>query len=120
MSEGCTTVGDRNRPLAFGEWDPFRGAREEDALNKFRGEDEWGPKRPKRKMGDVWTIIGALAGMIAGGILGYLVNPVIAVLGVVGGGILGVLAGSVVTSLTRKRIKDRIQREHRSRMRGGR
>jgi uncharacterized membrane protein len=77
------------------------------------GEDEWGPKRPKRKMGDIWTIVGALAGMIAGGLLGYLVNPVIAVLGIVGGGIVGALIGSMVTSLTRKRKKESIQRDRR-------
>jgi hypothetical protein len=93
------------------ELDPFRADREENALNKFRDQDGWGPRRPRKKTGDVWVIVGAVFGMVGGGFAGYQVNPVIALLGAIAGGVIGAFAGSGVASVARMRRKQKILRD---------
>ena len=102
-----------NRGVVLAELDPFRASREEAALEKFRDKDGWGPRRPKKKAGDAWIIIGALLGIAGGAIGGFLINPAIGVLGIIGGGVIGALAGSGIASLARGRRKTRLLR-HRS------
>jgi hypothetical protein len=106
-----------NLPV-LAELDPFRASREAEAVERFRGEDGWGPRRPKRKLGDAWVMIGALAGIIAGGILGYQVGIVTAFLGIIAGGIVGALLGSLVRAVVRRRAKERIVERHRTHRRG--
>ena len=96
------------------EADPFRASREEAALEKVRGEDGWGPRRPKRKAGDAWILVGAVVGIIAGAALGYLVNFAVAVIGFFAGGVLGALVGSRIASVARARRKARLLRERQS------
>jgi len=76
---------------------------------KFRGEDRWGEQAPKKRPGDIYVIIGAAAGMVGGGILGYFVNPFMALVGVVAGGVVGAVTGRLLLSLLRKRKKSRSQ-----------
>ncbi len=87
----------------MGEWEPQRVAIEESVVLKMRGEDGWGPKRPQPRAGDRYIIIGASAGMIAGGVGGFLLNIVMALIGVVVVGVVGALAGSFVRSLVIRR-----------------
>ena len=103
MSNECVANAVMTYGAFLAELDPFRAMREEQALRQFRDEDKWGPKRPKKKRGDIWIMVGTVLGMAGGGILGYSVNPVMAVLGVVGGGVVGALVGSAAAALTRKR-----------------
>ena len=59
------------------------------ALAQFRDQDGWGPKRPRKKAGDVWIIVGTLLGIVAGAIGGYQISPFVAILGIIAGGVIG-------------------------------
>jgi len=93
----------------MGEWDPHRGAMEQNALLKYRREDNWGPKPPKRRAGDMFIVVGAIAGMVLGGVLGLLLNVVMALVGLVVGGVAGALVGSLIESFVKKRRKARAE-----------
>jgi outer membrane lipoprotein SlyB len=108
------SVARTNTQTVRAEVDPFRGAREEHTLLKIEGEDGWGDMPPKRKSGDVWIIVVSIAGMVVGGILGYVVNPVASIAGIILGGVAGATAGSIVRGIARKRRMTRALREHRS------
>ncbi|MFC2020778.1 glycine zipper domain-containing protein [Chloroflexota bacterium] len=76
----------------------------------IRGEMEYrkemGNKAPRRKPGDGYSILGALAGAIIGAILGSRTgNPFGPVIGLIVGGIAGIWIGSQVGNYITKYIK---------------
>jgi uncharacterized membrane protein len=111
MSRQSAAMAVTNRGAFLAELDPFRASREEAALAQFRDQDGWGPKRPRKKAGDVWIIVGTLLGIVAGAIGGYQISPFVAILGIIAGGVIGALAGSGVTGIARRRRKARLLRD---------
>ena len=93
----------------MGEWDPNRSANEQSALLKFRREDNWGPKPPKRRAGDMFIVVGSIVGMVIGGVVGLLLNIVMALIALVVAGVAGAFVGSMVESSIRRRRKARAE-----------
>ena len=92
--------------LVFAEgMDPGWRGRELYALMKYRRRDDWDDRPKGRKPGDKYVIIGAAAGMVAGGVVGFMVNATLGFLGIVGGGVMGTLLGSLVGFLKTRRTK---------------
>lgn len=89
---------DKNNTLVkfFYDQDPMRVDQE---FRLRQQSDKYDPEKPPRwKPGDIYILIGTIAGMIIGGGLGTLItnNYIYAVVGLVAGGIIGATIGSYV------------------------
>ena len=88
--------------------DPGWRGREVYALMKYGRRDDWDDRPQRRKPEDKFVMIGAVVGMVTGGVVGFMINPSLGILGIVGGGVIGALIGSFIGFLMRRKIKAKI------------
>ena len=83
----------RRNSLTFMEW---REPSNEDVA-EMRVKNTYRDGKPQKpKPGDKYILIGAIVGMIIGGVLGYSVNLFVCIIGIIAGGIIGALAGDLI------------------------
>jgi hypothetical protein len=87
--------------------DPLRGQGYQDTVRAIRPDND-PEKPPAKEPGDSYVIGLALVGLVAGGVLGYLVALLIVglsswILCAVGGGVMGATAGALIGDAVKKR-----------------